>query len=747
MKLHLAKRWIMFLCLCVSLTFVMGCSEEKEPADVKKGGSQKVEIGDQMIDLTQKPEDVNKASSGKQNKDKKDKDKKPTPTVVPDKKPTPTVAPVKEEASGVYYADEGEVLNTIMIYMMGTDLESETGAASLDLLEIMEADVDTSHHNVVIYTGGASQWHLDGLSAEYDSILYIDEEGDLAVFETVDCMDMCDPDTLATFIEYSIINFPAEHYELILWDHGSGPVLGYGVNESYDDTILLPELRLALENSLGKKGERLEWIGFDACLMNTMEVAEVVAPYADYMIASQETEPGFGWFYLFLSELESNKFLPGDLLAKEIIDSYMYYGEMVFEDDPSYFCDMTLSCLDLSKYQAAEDALNGFFQNLTTKLDTEAYADIIVNRQKTREFGVYSTGYDYDMVDVVHMLKKYKGDTYADKALQAVEDMIVYNGSNMNNANGVSICYPYEAETDYKDAYMVIRENIGFADEYGAYLDKFNKLRKAKKRENSWSFSKAVTEVKQEEPTETTKVVTSDISLQLTEEQVANFAYAGYHILCNAKAAGYDYVTDLPRAEDVYFLIHQGADVTLDEDGKLHAYYGNQAMYVKNLAKGTYSDFPLILFEEERTDEEIRYTTGGVLHNMESDDISEWTAEAVDVQIVVNDMYPDGMIRYVIPLENSGDVESPSKQLYRLEDFSFLDIVSSARYVTRDENGEMLSYGNWESTGWMNGFDIVIEDGFELEYRPLENPEAYACIFYTVDLEGNRSYSELIPLG
>jgi len=738
MKLHLTKRWMLFLCLCMSLLLVAGCSKEKEPEEATKSGSQKVEIENEETEPTLKPEDVNKAPGGKTDKDK-NKDT--------EKKPTPTVAPVEEDETGVYYAAEGEVLNTVMIYMLGTDLESGIGAASNDIVEMASASVDTRYHNVVVYAGGASKWHLDGLSAEYDSILYMDENGELDIYETVEPMDMCDPDTLAAFIEYAISNFPAEHYELILWNHGSGPVLGYGVNETYDDTILLPELRTALKNSLGKLGEHLEWIGFDACLMNTMEVADVVAPYADYMIASQETEPGFGWFYLFLSELESNKFLPGNLLAKEIIDSYMYYGEMVFEDDPSYYADMTLSCLDLSKYQAAEDALNKFFKNLTAKLDTEEYADIIVNRQKTREFAVYSSSDDYDMVDVVHMLKKFKGDSYAEEALLAVEDMIVYNATNMRNANGVCICYPYDADADYKEAYMIIRENIGFMEDYGTYLEKFSKLRSEKKRKDSWDFSKAATGVKQEESTETSNVVTSDISLQLTEEQVKNFAYAGYHILCNAKAAGFDYAMKDSRGDDIYFLIHQGADVTLDEDGKLHAYYGNQAMYVKNLTTGDYSGFPLILFEVERTEDEIRYTTGGVLHDMESDDISEWTVDAVDIQIVVNEEYPDGVIRYVIPSGSDREIECPNKQLYRLEDFSFLDIVSSARYVTRDENGQMLSYGDWESTGWMNGFDIVIADGYELEYRPLDNPEAYACIFYTVDLEGNRSYSELIPLG
>lgn len=95
---------------------------------------------------------------------------------------------------------------------------------------------------------------------------------------------------------------------------------------------------------------KLEWIGFDACLMSSLEVASVLAPYADYMIASQETEPGWGWNYAFLSVL-SDRAIPGDEMGEYIVDSYMDYGEYVFDYYPNLYSDLTLSCIDLTLTQ------------------------------------------------------------------------------------------------------------------------------------------------------------------------------------------------------------------------------------------------------------------------------------------------------------------------------------------------------------------------------------------------------------
>ena len=363
-------------------------------------------------------------------------------------------------------------VQTIMIYMVGSDLESSYGNASLDMDEMEAAGVDTAHNNVIVYAGGASQWQDRGLDGDACTTLLLTEDG-FSPLDTYPAENMGDPLTLSSFMNYCFDFFPADSYSLLLWDHGGGPVLGYGVDENYRDLLTLDELSEALADSVGAHMTKLEWIGFDACLMSSLEVASVLAPYADYMIASQETEPGWGWNYAFLSVL-SDRAIPGDEMGEYIVDSYMDYGEYVFDYYPNLYSDLTLSCIDLNAYAEAEDALNTYFAELDTSLDVQNYPKLVRNRAKVRDFGSYSSDMNYGMVDVLHMLELLgdNSDT-AKAATRAVESCIAYSDTNMENAGGISICYPYQTDEDYRDACIEMQEYLGFAPNYTRFLQDF----------------------------------------------------------------------------------------------------------------------------------------------------------------------------------------------------------------------------------------------------------------------------------
>ena len=269
---------------------------------------------------------------------------------------------IMQESEITYAAGVGKKNMTIMVYMVGSDLESISGNASMDLSEMAESKADTRHNNIIIYTGGASAWQIDGLSADKDSILKV-TSGNVYVVDTVDASNMGEADTLSSFINYCYDNYKSDSYSLILWDHGGGAVAGFGYDENYDDSLTLDELQSALNDSVGKRATKLELAGFDACLMSSLEVADVLAPYANYMVASQETEPGWGWDYSFLSCL-TDELIDGEKLGKEIIDSYVEFGEMAYELYPQLYCDLTLSCIDLEKYSEVEKAMDNFFISL-----------------------------------------------------------------------------------------------------------------------------------------------------------------------------------------------------------------------------------------------------------------------------------------------------------------------------------------------------------------------------------------------
>ena len=160
-------------------------------------------------------------------------------------------------------------------------------------------DVTTKGDNLkfVLQTGGSFRWFTSEIP-ENSNGRYVIEGGSISEVEKLDDkLCMSEPQSLTDFLNWGKQNYPADRYILVLWDHGGGFSLGYGsdsLNRRKDgDTMLVNEMIEAISAS----GMKFDVIGFDACLMQTLETAVAFEPYADYYIASEESEGGFGWFY------------------------------------------------------------------------------------------------------------------------------------------------------------------------------------------------------------------------------------------------------------------------------------------------------------------------------------------------------------------------------------------------------------------------------------------------------------------
>ncbi|MCI5845599.1 MAG: clostripain-related cysteine peptidase [Oscillospiraceae bacterium] len=673
------------------------------------------------------------------------------------------------EQTGTVYSQ------TILIYMVGSDLESQHGSASLDLQEMQEALPDTENNHIVIYTGGASDWQMSELSAEENTILELTEKG-FSKKESMDAENMGEAETLRSFLSYGLEHYQSDKYSLILWNHGAGPVFGFGVDENYEDILTLSEMQTALAEALGEDN-KLEWIGFDACLMSSMELADAFAPYTNYLISSQETEPGWGWNYAFLSQL-SEPDMDGARMGKAIIDTYMEFGEAAFAAYPKAYCDLTLSCLDLNRYQAAEDAWDAFFSNVDSQLTAETFPAAIRSRNRAKRFGSYSTDFNYSLVDTIHLLQLFSESTSssAEEAEKALQEMVVYQRSNVANANGISVCYPYQTEEKYTSYCLEMQESIGFSENYTAFLKNCSAIENGETITQDWDIADAETNVtpiaepEQEPSTEESAVETepeisqseteaepsetpavqqsgSDISLMLTPEQQQNFGTATYYILCKAEAGGFldtgDIASD-PRKDDMYIFIHGGKNVKMDENGVLHAYYSDNVVYMKDTSTGERSATPMVLIDNDSSSVEKRYLTSVVLFDTAD---GNFDSNAANLQIVVNSKYPNGIIRQAVPISSDKEIRTPSKELLDLDDYTLMSVAGRCSYLTRDADGKLLPFFDWEETGWIMGFEQNLQNGYELEVCPIEHPENYVCMFVVQDAQGNASVSELIPLG
>ena len=186
---------------------------------------------------------------------------------------------------------------TVFVYMCGSDLESENGLASGDIEEMI-AGSQSENVKFVIQTGGAGAWaDTYGISAEKTQ-RYVVTGGEISLIEEKESVNMGKEDMLVDFLSWGIENYAAAKMGLIFWNHGGGSISGVCFDElNENDSLSLEEIDTALTSVYDKMTDKFAFIGFDACLMATVETANMLVPHADYMFASEETEPGYGWDY------------------------------------------------------------------------------------------------------------------------------------------------------------------------------------------------------------------------------------------------------------------------------------------------------------------------------------------------------------------------------------------------------------------------------------------------------------------
>ncbi len=356
--------------------------------------------------------------------------------------------------------DTGAESATILIYMIGSDLESENGCATSDIAEMCRADLGDSV-NVVIQTGGAKKWQNSAISAKSVQRFTI-ENGKLNKVDDLGKMSMVKKDTLTDFLRWGLKNYPADRTGVIFWNHGGGTALGFGSDEYYPKgTITLDDFQEAFHDAKA----HVEFVGFDACLMGTVETAYALSDYADYLIASEETEPGSGWYYTdWLTMLGRNPGVNMETLGKKIIHDF------VDGPDASFWDSNTLSLIRLDKIPALYDILTSYMGESHAVLANQGYSYLARARSKARSFG--SGG--YEQIDIISYLNQADIDG-ADEVRQALNEAIVHSESTVSDANGLAMYYPYEYPNYYSTMFDELLD-IGMDDDYLQYFSDFVSL-------------------------------------------------------------------------------------------------------------------------------------------------------------------------------------------------------------------------------------------------------------------------------
>ncbi len=637
-----------------------------------------------------------------------------------------------------YYVDVASAKSaTVMVYMCGSDLESGYGAASADIEEMLEADLG-DNVNVVLETGGASEWSFSPEADPSTRQRWILEDGEASLVQDAGEGTMLDEDEVTDFCSWAAKEYPADRYILIFWDHGGGTIGGFGYDENYPDAsaLTLSQLRNAIKAS----GVAFDMVGFDACLMATVECAWAMEPVADYLVASEQTEPGDGWSWTgFLNQLGSDSSIATTDLGKTIIDDFSaHYAETVEEDT-------TLSLIDLREISRVYERLSTFLDEAADSIeaDNALFTTMSGARSRAKSYAEDSV----DQVDLVDMIDRsdFEG---ADDVSEAVASCVKYRSDTSSGSNGIAMYFPYSEVSQYSDVRQVL-EDIGYTGPV-AFYDYFLSVMGSSPTSSSHGIvsSYASTQVAQDSGTAASASSSSDsyanesLSSEGWFEDLSNeFSYQELPDELELASDGSNWVVEMDDSlwsdfadfqitvmqnyDDGYLMLGTDDAYQVTDDGNIAVDFDGEWLSIDGSFFSFYCDAP-----EETEDGEIRYsgTIPAILNG----------GERVDLVVT----WPTASER--------GDGETIGYvQGYRMSGQDYV----LGRGLGQLEAGDTLtpvfdyfdSEGNWVET--LQGDAITVSDPSDVEVRYEDTGDASVLFWGTLTtVYGSQVDTEVLTM-
>lgn len=371
---------------------------------------------------------------------------------------------------------------TFLVYLDGdNNLESAAVGDFLEMAEVGSSDqvnivVQMDRHprsDMPFYTDAYGNWA--------GTRRFLIKKNDTPAVPPVQDLgekNMGDPNVLRNFVEWGVNTYPAEHYILVIWNHGDGwrlqkqklmkrvrtarsrSEIDWGVTRivASDDTdgdeLYMKEVQQALEGAkknLNKRSTtfvKLDIVGFDACLMGMVEVAYALRDSANYVIGSEDEEPLQGWPYdRILRMLTATPiFSPKDLCGI-IVNMYL----MSYPNGN----EITQSAVDISRLSKLVEAINKFHDTANSEWDKLKDA-----RKRTIEFRcrccpTICWGVDlWDFADnVFNKVTSADIKEAASDLKNAINDFVIMeaHSPDMVGAHGIAIYFPPNRTTFNED--------------------------------------------------------------------------------------------------------------------------------------------------------------------------------------------------------------------------------------------------------------------------------------------------------
>lgn len=629
-------------------------------------------------------------------------------------------------AGALARAETGRKL-TLMVYMCGSNLESSHELASKDIDEMLLARGREDDVSVLLMTGGSSRWKYGLINPDECQIWELIYRGMPRKVWRSEIQNMGSSGTLTQFLRYGKEHYPADEYALILWDHGDGPLGGLCRDELFDpDKMTLEELKRGIEDAA--LGQKLSWIGFDACLMGSLEVAGALEPYADYMIASQETEPGAGWDYGFLSSLSEDQ--SPEETARHIVDGYM-------ESQSRQGEVLTLACLDLRHVREVKDALGGRFAKLAKNMDADSFIRIEGQLVKSAAFGKPLKGFGekgYDLVDLGDLTDRLENPDGDNAAMRkALDSLVVYNRSNLDGATGVSVYHPCYNIDEFMSEWRQDYKHLSVSESYAHYIDTYGRFLLGDAMAD-WSGLEMEAEPSSEGR--------QTFSLKLTPEQAKNLSSAQLLVMMSDQHR--------PDQGNKQYSLVGTFPAELGDDGVLHAEYDGRALFLE----GPESVGPLGYFLDldGRLVTPVTYVPKeGILRMNRQNGISvvnadspEKTESPLGTDTTPNVYYyiadaPDGARIDQVRIRDTATGMLSNRIAFSEEDYRGMVLWYPLKNLPEpDDRGLLPEYALWDDTKGVLGVNMAVPTSWSFSIRRGEQPGSLLwATFQVTDVQQN----------
>lgn len=356
------------------------------------------------------------------------------------------------------------------VYIAGDNDLSDAGLE--DITELCEVGSSPAVHVAV---------EIDTHGEHTGSIRYEITEPDhtgrshRTVIERLPEKDSGDPGTLTRFATWALARYPARRRVLVVWNHGSGfrsPRRDIAFDD-FGSSLDMPEVEGALRRAGIGRGEprgRLSILGFDACLMCMVEVVHHFADIAEFVVGSQQTEPGDGWPYDRLLR-RLNRAPSARELARGIVRDYIADYRRIGVQD------VTQSAIVTDATPAVVEALAALGVQLERVLPLRRSA-IRAARTRTQAF-------EYaDYVDLLHLAAELDQACALPAVSTAVQRLVAATrrailvsavfGASVAGAGGLSVWFPPDAAgyLAHRSKYLRLKCNAG-GNGWTSFLDAY----------------------------------------------------------------------------------------------------------------------------------------------------------------------------------------------------------------------------------------------------------------------------------